>query len=86
MLEGQAAEAAALLEKDRDPVRSDVEFALGRAYAASGQTAKAAEIFANIYYTMPASRRRRCCICRVEKAAVGAASNRRPNSKPAPTD
>ena len=28
---------------------------LGRAYAASGQTAKAAETLGNIYYTMPAS-------------------------------
>ena len=55
MEEGQAAEAAALLEKDRSPVRSDVELALGRACATAGQTAKAAEIFANIYYTMPAS-------------------------------
>lgn len=55
LLEGQAAEALALLEPIRSPVRSDVEFALGRAYAASGNTAKAAEILANIYYTMPAS-------------------------------
>jgi soluble lytic murein transglycosylase len=55
LLEGQAAEAATLLERIRVPVRSDVEFALGRAYAASGETAKAAEILANIYYTMPAS-------------------------------
>jgi soluble lytic murein transglycosylase len=55
LLEGQAAEAATLLEQDRLPVRSDVELALGRAYAAAGQTAKAAETFANIYYTMPAS-------------------------------
>jgi soluble lytic murein transglycosylase len=55
LLEGQAAEAAALLEKIRLPIRSDVEFALGRAYAGSGQTAKAAETFENIYYTMPAS-------------------------------
>jgi soluble lytic murein transglycosylase len=55
LLEGQAAEAATLLEQDRTPVRSDVELALGRAYAASGQTAKAAETLANIYYTMPAS-------------------------------
>ena len=37
------------------PIRSDLEFALGRAYAASGDNAKAAEIFANIYYTMPAA-------------------------------
>lgn len=55
LLEGQAAEAASLLERIRVPIRSDVEFALGRAYAASGQTAKAAETLGNIYYTMPGS-------------------------------
>jgi soluble lytic murein transglycosylase len=55
LLEGQAAEAATLLEQDRTPVRSDVELTLGRAYAAAGQSAKAAEILANIYYTTPAS-------------------------------
>ena len=55
LLEGRAAEAVTLLEKDRLPVRSDVEFALGRAYAASGQSAKAAEVLGNIYYTMPIS-------------------------------
>ena len=55
LLEGQAAEATSLLERLRAPIRSDVEFALGRAYAASGQTAKAAETLGNIYYTMPGS-------------------------------
>jgi soluble lytic murein transglycosylase len=55
LAEGQATEAISLLEPDRLPVRSDVELALGRAYAEAGQTAKAAETFANIYYTMPAS-------------------------------
>ncbi len=55
LLEGQAAEAATLLEKVRLPIRSDLEFALGRAYAASGQNVKAAETLENIYYTMPAS-------------------------------
>ena len=55
LLEGQSAEAVTLLEQIRTPVRSDIEFALGRAYAASGQTAKAAETLANIYYTMPTS-------------------------------
>jgi soluble lytic murein transglycosylase len=55
LLEGQAAEAASLLERIRVPIRSDVEFALGRAYAASGQTAKAADTLGNIYYTMPAA-------------------------------
>jgi soluble lytic murein transglycosylase len=55
LLEGQAAEAATLLQQVREPVRSDVELALGRAYAASGQNTKAADALANIYYTMPAS-------------------------------
>jgi soluble lytic murein transglycosylase len=55
LAEGQATEAATLLEQNRLPVRSDVELALGRAYAASGETAKAAQTFANIYHTMPAS-------------------------------
>jgi len=53
LTEGRAAEAAELLEKDRLPARSDLEFALGRAYAALGQNAKAAEALANVYYNMP---------------------------------
>jgi len=55
LLEKRAADAAELLEKERQPVRSDVEFALGRAYAALGQQAKAAEAFGNVYYNLPAS-------------------------------
>jgi soluble lytic murein transglycosylase len=55
MAEGQAAEAAALLAQNRLPVRSDVELALGRAYAASGESSKAAEALTNVYYTMPTS-------------------------------
>jgi soluble lytic murein transglycosylase len=51
--EGRAAEAAQLLEKDRLPARSDIEFALGRAYAVLGQTQKAADALANVYYNMP---------------------------------
>jgi soluble lytic murein transglycosylase len=53
--EGRAAEAAAILEKDRLPARSDIEFAIGRAYAAAGQNQKAAEAFSNVYYNMPTS-------------------------------
>jgi len=53
LLENQPAEAATVLESIREPIRSDVEFALGRTFAASGQPAKAAAIFENIYYTMP---------------------------------
>jgi soluble lytic murein transglycosylase len=52
---GRAAEAAELLEKERLPARSDIEFALGKAYAAVGQTLKAAEAFSNVYFNMPAS-------------------------------
>ena len=53
--EGRATEAAELLEKDRLPARSDIELAIGRAYAALGQTAKASDAFSNIYYNMPTS-------------------------------
>ena len=48
-------EAAALLEKDRQPTRADVELALGRAYAATGEADKAIATLRNLYYTMPLS-------------------------------
>jgi soluble lytic murein transglycosylase len=48
-------EVIALLEKERTPVRSDVEFALGRAYEAVGQNQKAGDAFRNIFYNMPNS-------------------------------
>jgi soluble lytic murein transglycosylase len=53
LTEGRAAEAAELLEKDRLPARSDIEFTLGKVYSALGQNAKAAEALANVYYNMP---------------------------------
>ena len=53
LTEKRAAEAVDLLEKDRLPTRADIELTLGRSYAAAGEQAKAAETFANIYYTMP---------------------------------
>ena len=52
---GKASEAIALLEKDRNPQRVDLELVLGRAYEASGDKAKAVSIFQNIYFTMPLS-------------------------------
>ena len=55
LTEGRAAEAAELLEKDRLPARSDIELTIGKAYAALGQNAKAAEALANVYYNMPTS-------------------------------
>jgi len=53
--EGRAQEAAALLEKDRLPVRSDIELALGRAYENAGQKPKAVDAFRNIYFNIPNS-------------------------------
>ena len=53
--EGRAAEAAALLEKDRAPVRSDIELAIGRAYEAAGENQKAAIAFRNLYFNLPNS-------------------------------
>ncbi len=48
-------EAVALLEADRQPIRADLELALGRAYEAADQPAKALTIFRNLFYTMPTS-------------------------------
>jgi soluble lytic murein transglycosylase-like protein/TolA-binding protein len=53
--EGRAAEAAALLEKDRAPVRSDVELAIGRAYELAGDKEKAVAAFRNLYFNLPNS-------------------------------
>jgi soluble lytic murein transglycosylase len=53
--EGRAAEAAAVLEKDRAPVRSDIELAIGRAYEAAGENQKAASAFRNLYFNLPNS-------------------------------
>jgi soluble lytic murein transglycosylase len=53
--EGRPLEAIALLEKERTPVRSDVEFAIGRAYEAVGQNQKAGDAFRNVFYNMPNS-------------------------------
>ena len=55
LAENRAQDAIAVLEKDRQPPRADLELALGRAYAAAGQPAKAAEILRNLYITMPLS-------------------------------
>jgi soluble lytic murein transglycosylase len=47
--------AAAYLEKHRQPLRSDIELALGRAYHSAGGDNKAAEIFRRIYFEEPLS-------------------------------
>jgi predicted Zn-dependent protease len=53
--EGRAREAAALLERDRAPVRADVELVIGRAYEATGDNQKAASAFRNVYFNLPNS-------------------------------
>jgi len=55
LTQGRAKDVIELLEKDRQPTRADLELTLGRAYAAAGQPAKAAEILRNLYITMPLS-------------------------------
>jgi soluble lytic murein transglycosylase len=51
--DGRPQEAIAILERHRDPLRADVELALGRAYEATGQNAKATVAFRNLYYSLP---------------------------------
>ncbi len=53
--EGRAQDAAALLEKNRNPVRSDVELSIGRAYLAAGEKQKAGNAFRNVFYNLPTS-------------------------------
>ncbi len=78
LTEGRSAEAAALLEKDRAPVRSDLELALGRAYAAAGDKQKSADAFRNIYFNMPASFEAEAAGAELRKLAVtGTAAERR---------
>jgi soluble lytic murein transglycosylase len=53
--EGRAQDAAVLLEKQRAPLRSDIELAIGRAYEAAGDNQKAASAFRNLYFNLPNS-------------------------------
>ena len=53
--DGRAQDAVDLLENDRQPIRADLELALGRAYEVAGHPAKALGIFRNLYFTMPLS-------------------------------
>ncbi len=55
LAEGRSQDAIAILEKDRQPPRADLELTLGRAYEAAGQPLKAAEVLRNVYITMPLS-------------------------------
>ncbi|HEY7351667.1 MAG TPA: transglycosylase SLT domain-containing protein [Terriglobales bacterium] len=51
----QEKEAVALLEKDRQPIRADLELALGRAYDAAGEPAKAVAVLRHLYFELPLS-------------------------------
>jgi soluble lytic murein transglycosylase len=53
LTDGRASEAAEILEKDRLPARSDIEFAIGRAYAALKEYPKASDAFSNVCFNMP---------------------------------
>jgi soluble lytic murein transglycosylase len=68
--EGRAAEAAALLEKDRLPARSDIELAIGKAYAALGQSPKASDALANVYYNMPTSAEAEAAYTELKKLSI----------------
>jgi soluble lytic murein transglycosylase len=47
--------AAAFLEKHRQPVKSDIEITLARAYLAAGDKTKAGDILHKLYFEMPTS-------------------------------
>ena len=55
MATGAHAKAAEFLEKHRQPVKSDIEITLARAYLAAGDKTKASDIFHKLYFEMPTS-------------------------------
>ena len=55
MATGAPAKAAEFLEKHRQPVKSDIEITLARAYLAAGDKTKASDIFHKLYFEMPTS-------------------------------
>jgi len=76
--EGRAQEAAALLEKDRLPVRSDIELELGRAYELAGNKQKAIDAFRNLYFNMPNSSEADAAGAELRKLGItGSAGERR---------
>ena len=85
LADNRAAEAAALLEKDRVPARADVELGLGRAYAAMGQTAKAVAALRNVYYRMPTSPEADTASTELKKLRARFLRFCWPNAAPAPT-
>jgi len=70
--EGHPDQAVALLEPHREPLRADVELNLGRAFEASGQTAKASAAFRNVYYNLPTAPEADAAGTELRKLANGA--------------
>ncbi len=75
LTEGRAEEAATILEKDRSPARSDIELALGKAYAALKDQAKASDALNNVYYKMPTSPDADAAYAELKKLAIAAQAN-----------
>ncbi len=70
--DNRANDAIAILEKDRQPTRSDLELALARAYEATGQSARAVPILRNLYFTMPLSGEAALADIELKKLGAGA--------------
>jgi soluble lytic murein transglycosylase len=70
-IDGRSQDAIAILEPYRDPLRADVELSLGRAYEATGQNAKAAIAFRNLYFNLPTSGEADTAAGELHKIGVG---------------
>ena len=79
--EGRAQEAAALLEKDRVPVRSDIELAIGRAYEVAGDKQKAVDAFRNLYFNLPNSFEADAAGAELRKLGISGSTHRAPHSR-----
>ena len=55
LTDNRSKDAIALLEKDRQPIRSDLELLLGRAYAAAAEPAQAVSVLRHLYFSLPLS-------------------------------
>jgi soluble lytic murein transglycosylase len=55
MATGAPAKAASFLEKHRQPVKTDIEITLARAYLSAGDKGKAGDILHKLYFEMPTS-------------------------------
>jgi soluble lytic murein transglycosylase len=55
LVDNRPQEAIVILEAEREPIRADLELALGRAYAARGEAAKAVAVLRHLYFSLPLS-------------------------------